>query len=122
MKYTFIIILLFGSLTVNAQATLSLGLSQQLYGERPVGHHLPATDTTIVLNKGNTACIHEFVEQKPMTHSNWSNAVYIDPEQDRFWEVFRICKLCLRHEQIKYHAEWVLDKDEYGELLKKIKP
>lgn len=88
--------------------------------DRPAGRHLPATDTTIVLNKGKADCPHEWVDKKPMYHSDITNAVYINPESDRSWEIFRICKQCLRHENVKYFSKWVLNKDEYGELVKKI--
>lgn len=91
------------------------------FGTRPAGHHLPATETTVILNKGKSDCQHEWVSPKPLYISNMTYAVYINPDQDRAWETLRICKHCLRHEQIKYFSKWVLNKDEYGELLKKIK-
>lgn len=90
------------------------------FGTRPAGHHLPATETTIILNQGKSDCQHDWVSPKPMYTTSMVNAVWRDPDQDQSWELFRICKGCLRHEQIKYFSKWVLNKDEYGELLKKL--
>lgn len=130
MKYLTIIILFISSLcygqswvtVVPSKEFTTLEYPVSSFGHRPAGHHLPATDTTIVLNKGKANCSHDWVEQKPMSYSTMSNAVYINPDSDKSWEKLRICKHCLRHEQINYFSKWVLNKDEYGELLKKIKP
>lgn len=88
---------------------------------RPAGHHLPATETTTVLNQGKPDCQHDWVSPKPKYTSSMVTAVWENPDSDRSWEILRICKNCLRHEQIKYFSKWVLNKDEYGELVKKIK-
>ena len=101
-----------GSLTINGQP---------IYAGTPTGHHV-TTDSVIVLNKGIADCSHDLVTQKPMYTSYIVNAVYTNPNTDRQSESYSICKKCLRHERtISYH-KWVLNKDEYQELLNKIKP
>ena len=92
-----------------------------MYGAIPTGHHI-TTDSVIVLSQGLTACLHDWVTEKPMYTSYIVNAVYTNPNTDRQSESYSICKKCLRHERTIYYHKWVLDKDEYQELLNKIKP
>ena len=92
-----------------------------LYERIPTGHHV-TTDSVIVLNKGFADCSHDWVTQKPMFNSGIVTAVYTNPTADRQSENYTICKKCLRHERTIYYHKWMLNKDEYQELLNKIKP
>lgn len=77
---------------------------------------------TKVLNEGNKDCQHNWV-QKRVPFSGISCAVYHDARgcPNDWKNDFRVCKICLRHENI-IENRVAIKTDSYEDIVSKIKP
>lgn len=75
---------------------------------------------TVILNAGKVKCKHEWAIKRP-TLSTISCAVYHNSFTcpDYWLNQFRVCKWCLRHENIK--ETQYIKEDEYEATIKKLK-
>lgn len=126
MKKSITILLLLCSMAVMGQTETIFGRLIQS-GTNPLNSSVNAiikqkSDTT-VLNIGNKTHSHEWIYKKIM-FSNGSCAVYHGEFgcPNNWSNDFRICQVCLRHENIRTTYYSVEVQDKYEEAVKKIKP
>lgn len=82
---------------------------------------LQRTKIVTILNKGKPKHRHDWVLKVPLLNPIKCTALHDEAGCPDSWpDDYRICTLCLRHENIKITYKWITNNDQYDTSLKKI--